>query len=40
MKVAEDMNLEVKLQGSKLEEAKQNVEEAKDNVGKGNEQLE
>ena len=39
MKVAEDMNLEVKVQGLKLEEAKQEVEEAKENVGKGNEQL-
>ena len=39
MKVAEDMNLEVKVQGYKLEEAKKEVEEAKENVGKGNEQL-
>ena len=39
MKVAEDIGVEVKVQGQKLEVAQQNVEEAKDNIIKGNEQL-
>ena len=40
LKVAEDIGVEVKVQGQKLEVAKENVEEAKDNVDKGNQQLE
>jgi hypothetical protein len=36
LKVAEDIGIEVNVQGQKLEEAKLNVEEAKDNIDKGN----
>ena len=39
MKVAEDIGVEVKVQGKKLEIAQENVEEAKENVIKGNDQL-